>query len=526
MEKMLGVMIDCSRNAVMTVDGVKKYADIISKMGYNTIMLYTEDTYEIDNNPCFGHFRGRYTKEELKEMDRYITGLGMELIPCIQTLAHLENMFKWTTEYGSVRDCDNVLLIGEEKTYELIGEMFKACRECFSANKIHIGMDEAHRVGTGEYQKRNGIRDRFDIINSHLHKVCDMAKEYNFEPMIWSDMFCKLAMNIGDQYDVEENSSKILEKANLPENVSLVYWDYYSTDYSRYANNIKANKLFKRPVYFAGGAWTWNSPAPRNGYSMETTKVAFDACNTEGVDGMFLTMWGDDGGECSPFMLLPALMYSAEISRGNYDMDDIKKKFYDITGCNFDSIMLLDKFDKLIEEPVRNQCKAFLYNDVFMGMRDYLVPDGSDKYFSELSKEISAEKNVGEFEIFFNHYKNLADVLEIKTSLGLRTWKAYCDKDVNELRNIISDYDEVIKRLEIFHKGFKAAWFKYNKPHGFDVQDIRIGGLIMRIKSSKERLEDFCNGKISSIPELEEPRIDKHIDSLNRWANCVTVNAI
>jgi len=44
-EKMLGVMIDCSRNAVMTVDSVKKYADIIRKMGYNTIMLYTEDTY-------------------------------------------------------------------------------------------------------------------------------------------------------------------------------------------------------------------------------------------------------------------------------------------------------------------------------------------------------------------------------------------------------------------------------------------------------------------------------------------------
>lgn len=43
MEKMLGVMIDCSRNAVMNVKTVKKCADVLKKMGYNTLMLYTKD---------------------------------------------------------------------------------------------------------------------------------------------------------------------------------------------------------------------------------------------------------------------------------------------------------------------------------------------------------------------------------------------------------------------------------------------------------------------------------------------------
>ena len=33
MEKMMGVMLDCSRNAVMRVESVKKYAEIIKKMG-------------------------------------------------------------------------------------------------------------------------------------------------------------------------------------------------------------------------------------------------------------------------------------------------------------------------------------------------------------------------------------------------------------------------------------------------------------------------------------------------------------
>ena len=43
----LGVMLDMSRNAVMKPEELKKFAATIKKMGYNTLMLYTEDTYEI-----------------------------------------------------------------------------------------------------------------------------------------------------------------------------------------------------------------------------------------------------------------------------------------------------------------------------------------------------------------------------------------------------------------------------------------------------------------------------------------------
>ena len=74
MEPMMGVMIDCSRNAVMNVQTVKKYVKILKKMGYNTLMLYTEDTYEVNNQPYFGHLRGRYSKEELKELVEFLLG--------------------------------------------------------------------------------------------------------------------------------------------------------------------------------------------------------------------------------------------------------------------------------------------------------------------------------------------------------------------------------------------------------------------------------------------------------------------
>lgn len=65
------VMIDNSRNAVMNMTTAKKMIDCLAKMGFNSLMLYTEDTYEVDGHPYFGYLRGRYSKEELKELDAY-----------------------------------------------------------------------------------------------------------------------------------------------------------------------------------------------------------------------------------------------------------------------------------------------------------------------------------------------------------------------------------------------------------------------------------------------------------------------
>ena len=91
----LGVMLDCSRNAVMSVAELKNFILTLKKTGYNCLQLYTEDTYEIEGEPQFGYRRGKYTKAELKEIDAFAKKNGVELMPCIQTLAHLNQIFRY-----------------------------------------------------------------------------------------------------------------------------------------------------------------------------------------------------------------------------------------------------------------------------------------------------------------------------------------------------------------------------------------------------------------------------------------------
>lgn len=103
-----GLMLDCSRNAVPTLATVKDMIRQLALMGHNTLMLYTEDTYELEDEPYFGYMRGRYTREELRELDAYAADFGIEMVPCIQTLAHLPCALRWNA-YRDVKDIDDIL---------------------------------------------------------------------------------------------------------------------------------------------------------------------------------------------------------------------------------------------------------------------------------------------------------------------------------------------------------------------------------------------------------------------------------
>ena len=65
----LGIMLDASRNLVMRPDHLKMWFRRLALTGYNMVMLYTEDTYELPDEPFFGYMRGGYTADEIRELE-------------------------------------------------------------------------------------------------------------------------------------------------------------------------------------------------------------------------------------------------------------------------------------------------------------------------------------------------------------------------------------------------------------------------------------------------------------------------
>ena len=511
-EGKLCVMLDCSRDAVPNLHFLKTFIDDIAKMGYNSLMLYTEDTYKIEGEDYFGYLRGAFTAGEMKEINAYGKTKGIELIPCIQTLAHLGCLAPWYP-YSEFFDCNDILLVGDDRTYALIDKMFKTMRDCFDSEYINIGMDEAHFVGLGKYLAKNGYKNRLDILLGHLKKVCEIAEKYNFKPVMWSDMFFSLVKASYRSDEFVEFSEEDLEK--VPENVSLCYWDYYSKDEKTYDAMLSSHKQFRNEVWFAGGCWCWSGFAPNNFQSFEANTVSLPIAEKYGIKNVIMTMWGDNGHEASKRSTYPSLFHAAMLYKGITDIKKIDEKFTEIFGLTMEEALAMDKPNLIYQQPTLgnftgtlpfNPCKFMLYNDCFLGWHDANVTkDGAEKYkkyAEELKKYVKNEK----FGYVYDVLYKLCLVLSDKFDLGIKTraaYKAFKAGDRKELENLIAVYEALPEKVEAFYLAFRKQWFYENKGCGFEVHDARIGGLILRIKDCTVRLKELLDGKIDTIDELE-----------------------
>ena len=154
--KSLGLMRDCARNSALSVQGAKDLIANLALLGYDHFELYTEDLMKIDSLPYMGINRPAYTGEIIRELDAFAKSFGIELVPCIQTLSHLPQLFQHS-EFFDINDIGPVLLVGEEKTYEFIETVVKWVAENFTSRKINIGFDEAHDMGCGRYAEKFGF---------------------------------------------------------------------------------------------------------------------------------------------------------------------------------------------------------------------------------------------------------------------------------------------------------------------------------------------------------------------------------
>ena len=526
-----GAMVDMSRNAVMNVKTVKFMLRKMALMGLNMFMLYTEDTYEIEGRPYFGYMRGRYTKDEIRELDAYAIKLGIELIPCIQVLGHLATHLKWTAASG-YKDTANVLLVGADATYELIDDMFKTVSECFTSKRLHMGMDETHDLGTGAYLDKNGYRPSTDIYLEHLGRVVEIAKKYGFLPMMWSDMFFELAGGRGcPTYHVDIKMTDDIAK-RVPEGVQQVFWDYYHANEDFYSINIEKHKMLGENTMFAGGIWMWSSHCPRFSKSLECTPPALEACKKGGIKEVLATIW-HNGSEGSLVLAIAGLAWYAGFDySGSFDEDAIRETFeMACPGAKYDDFLATE----LPGHPHGgSQCatRALIYNDPLVGLIDahikYYDAHGYYVKTSERLKGVGQDLDV--YKYAFDIAYKVSRLLEIKSDYGIRLKAAYDKGDKIALASLAEECDEMIKRLEDLRDTHRTAWMEHNKPFGWEVHDIRYGGLVARFKTAKARINDYLSGAISVIEELEAERIafqgDEHsMDFIWRAYNVLsTVN--
>ena len=525
--KHFGIMLDCSRNAVPTAETIKSLICLYVLTGYTYMELYTEDTYTLPGEPYFGHARGRYTEKELREIAAFARIFDFTIIPCIQTLSHLSHLAKWTV-YTPYMEDGSTLLVGDEHTYALIRKSIRFFKEVFGATRVNIGTDEAGGLGRGKYLDRNGYRTKEEIYLEHLQKVFAVCREEGVEPEFWADAFYLY----GQTWD-DDAVKALFDGTQVP-----IMWEYTCETPSWYAEKLKTLETYAGRTMYAGGYRKWIGFVPENRRTDASFDAAFEAVRECGIDNILMTAWGDDGAECSAVSIVSSMWHSA--SRVYPCACDADTVLATLTGYTFAEWRDCEELNHLTpgEEKLSNAGKWLLYNDFLIGLWDHHVKDGvSDYYRSLLPKYEALAARKSRYSYVFATYAALCRVLSVKAEYGKKLHKAYHAGDKKTVRAMCDELPAVREALRRLLNAAREQWIKENKGTGFEVLDVRLGGLAARTETVSQTLTRYLEGSLSVIDELEEDRLpclswanyryDGESAVVNGlWCNMYTVNPV
>ena len=516
----VGVMPDLSFGCPMTADELCRYMDQMAVMGLNTLLMYIEDLYALPSRKYFGHMRGRYTDEEFAKLDAHAAEYGIELLPCMQTLGHLGKYMRWS-ESANVKETERELSVDKEESYVFIEEMIRECSRHFSSKRIHIGMDEAWGLGRGSASLKNyGLRDQQELFVKHLQKVVKITDKYGLTPMIWNDFVFCLNSEAGiDKYDEKTEIPKHIMDA-FPDNVQLVYWHYGEEIQGCDEYVIEKNLKFGNDVIFAGGLMMWDIPLPDHMFSYEASEEGLLASKKYGLKEVLTTLWTYSKEGCShDTTYLYLQQYAEHAYHKTVSLDHLKARFEACTGASFDAFWNMSQFSNIMdgrEKEFKN------YNERFHGQKvmwyDFFLGKYDDMLYSKY--EMS-----GHFKKWAQYYASLCDTNDRWSSLYDRcrllfdfvAKKAYIAENLTReykagnrefLRNCTDKLiPEMLVTLGELHEKYRKMWFDTRKAFGWEELDARLGGMNARIVSAKRRIEDYLDGRINTIEELDEPRL-------------------
>lgn len=513
--EMLGVMLDVSRNGVLRPDAFRSLLRRYALMGINMAILYTEDTYEVPDEPFFGYLRGPYTHEELRQLDAYASLFGIEMFPCIQTLAHMLSIFQWPP-YAKLADTEQAFIAEEEETYDFLRKLIETASSAFTSNRIHLGMDEAFGLGTGRYKERHGEKPSIDIFCDHLARVRGICEELDLQPMIWSDMFFRLGSKTHDYYDTDVAFSDA-DRDRLPEDMQLVYWDYYHTDQAYYEQMIERHRELGGEPLMGGGVWTWNRFWCALPFTFTALDACMGACKATGLREVFMTMWADGGCEVDMFSALPGLqVYAEHAYTDQVDMERVRRNFRGSCDATFESWVRAAEIDAIPgwlkpEESYANVGKILLWQDPFLAIMDPQFDElDLQPHYRQLAADLSS---AAETEDRLRFPALIAAALELKAHLRRHLAAAYAQEDQRPLRQLLEEVlPELSDRVKHLHACHRDLWMRTYKPFGWEPIDRRYGGLLARLETVADRLRRYLDGEIDEIPELEA-ELHKLIDN-------------
>lgn len=279
--KIRGFHLDL-RIQVMTPKALKAFADELSTMGMNTIVMEWEGTYPFKKHAVIAN-KYSYSREEVKDFIDYCDNLGIQVIPLQQSLGHAEYILR-NSRYSDLKadrkDISQINPLKMAESKKLFTDLFSDMAKMHNSDYIHIGGDETRILdlckGCKEKIAKEGESKIYvDYMKMIANIVIDMGKT----PVMWADMILK-----------HPEAAK-----ELPKETILVDWNYgWKTNHFGDIKNLQNL-----------GFTFWGSPAirshPDNWYTTDWHKHFKNQqdfipyARKAGYKAMIMTSWSTSG---------------------------------------------------------------------------------------------------------------------------------------------------------------------------------------------------------------------------------------
>ncbi len=161
--------------------------------------------------------------------------------------------------------------------------------------------------------------------------------------------------------------------------------------------------------------------------------------------------------------------------------------------------------------------KHLLYNDPLGGWLDFRVKPEFKEEYAEMAEQL-AKVPENQFSYIIRSSEALCRLLALKATLSLEIRNAYHANDRVTLKAIAAErISATIEALNAYIIAARDEWYHDAKTFGFDIIELRLGGLKERLLSTKLTLEHFLNNEIEKIEQLEEKLLESNVDNARTW---------
>lgn len=498
----------------------KKIIRYLALMGYNCLNL--SSNFQVEKQPYMTYQAGKYTKAEIRELIAYAKRFGVSLMLFLPTLAHMESILHWPC-YGHLRDTPDALYVGKEEVYQFLEDIFETAADCLDPDyrRVHLGMDEAYNLGLGNRLYEQGYEKKSDLMKQHLHRVMELCRKYNVEPVIYGDMFFRPFIGHGGYFsDTVEIPQEVID--GVPEGLMIQFWHYYNCYGSEWYKSVFDHMFSqhmrfaeKNPVGYLASNWKCTGFVPANDYAMQACDYQAKKCMELGVRDVTISAWPDDGGECSNLAAMPSTFLFAERFYGC--SGDIAQRFEELFCMDFADYMSMEDINRVPgardynTHGIMSWAKIMLYTDPMCGLYDNQIDPACKQYFAELAPKLERCKENPHFGYIFSTVQALCEVLKNKATMSIEMREAYLAGDRAALEEWIGKIDGIKEDMRKFAECFRIQWMKEHQYWGLETLDMRFGGLIQRMETTKRLLQDYLAGRLERLEAFEEPM---------RYADC------